>query len=82
MDTITEDLSILKEVYSNSRTWGHKCFAYYKGLIVGEHKIRYYNRTWERYQFESCLKGLCHKLDNEKVVPLSDRIAFYKKINN
>lgn len=69
-----KDLELQAEVYSNSRNWGHKARAIYKGEVIAEKKITYYNRTWERYQFESILSCLMDLLDNQKIVPLKDRL--------
>lgn len=52
------------------------------GKRLKKNRVRYYNRTWERYQFETALSGLVDKLDKEKVIPLSDRIALSKAIKN
>lgn len=37
------------------------------GWTFGTHKIQYYNRTWERYEYQSVMKGCVHKLmESEK----------------
>lgn len=77
---INEDLWIACESFSNSRNWGHKARVYYKNELVEEKKIIYYNRTWERYIYESIMLCLVDRLDNRKAIPLSDRIAMYKCI--
>lgn len=77
---ITDNLSISGEVYSNSRAWGHEAKAFYNGREIEKNRIRYYNRTWERYQFESCFYGLLDKLDKNKQIPLFDRIELARYI--
>lgn len=81
LKTLTKDLYIVCETFSNSRNWGHRAKAYYKGQLVAEKKIIYYNRTWERYQFESVMLCLFDILDYNKIVPTSERIAGYNLIN-
>lgn len=69
------------EVWNTGGKWGHRAVCLYNGYQVAEAKIRYYNRTWEAYQFDSVKKGLLAKLDNQKVVPLKDRILIAKTFN-
>ena len=79
---ITENLSITGEVYSNSRAWGHEVKAIYHGREVEKNRIRYHNRTWERYQFESAWYGLLDKMDKANYIPLSERLALARAIKN
>lgn len=47
------------EYYETSSSWGHKGRILYNNYDTGiSYKIRYYNRTWERYRFQSLLKHL------------------------
>lgn len=71
---ITDNLSITGEVYSNSRAWGHEVRAIYHGNEIAKNRVRYYNRTWEAYQFQSAWGGLLAKIDKEGRIPLVDRI--------
>jgi len=34
----------------------HKCKLYEAGKLIRFHKIQYYNRTWESYQFQSVMQ--------------------------
>jgi hypothetical protein len=79
---ITKDLAITGEVYSNSRAWGHKVKAIYKGYEVEEVKVRYYNRTWEVYQYQTAWYNLLNKLDDKKsyTIPLHDRYILSQKL--
>lgn len=52
--------------WSNSRAWGHECDLYWgTDCIVQSSRIRYYNRTWERWQYQSvmisCLEDYIQK---------------------
>jgi hypothetical protein len=71
---INEKLSITGEVYSNSRAWGHEVKAIYNGQEVAKNRIRYYNKTWEGYQFARAWLGLVGILDKTKAIPLKDRL--------
>ena len=79
---VNEHLSISGEVYSNSKAWGHEVRAFWNGQEVAKNRVRYYNRTWERYQFETAFQGLMNQLDKESYVPWSDRVEFAKYIKN
>lgn len=47
------------ECWNTSTSWGHKVTLYRnENVIIGSVKIRYYNRTWERYQFQSAIKNV------------------------
>lgn len=52
--------NIVNEYWETSYAWGHK-----STLLGGDgryeissHKVRYYNRTWEYYTYQSCMSGL------------------------
>ena len=52
--------------WSNSRAWGHECDLYWRtDCIVQKTRIRYYNRTMERWQYQSvmiqCLENYIQK---------------------
>lgn len=80
---INKDFYIVSNVWNRGRqAWGHESTAYYKGFKVASKRITYQNRTWERYQFESCMACLVDILDKGKVVPLKDRIQAIKLIKN
>ena len=42
-------------------SWGHSATLYIDGVEKSHTHIRYYNRTWESYEFESVLKALLEK---------------------
>lgn len=35
----------------------HETALYKNGEFIGEHKVQYYNRTWESYQYQTVMKG-------------------------
>lgn len=52
-------LQFVCEYYETSSSWGHKGRVLYNNHDIGvTHKIRYYNRTWECYTYQSLLKQL------------------------
>lgn len=77
---INDNLYIACEAFSNSKNWGHRAVAIYKGREIASKKVFYQNRTWERYQFETVMACLIDVLDNQKIVPLADRLQAYNLI--
>ena len=55
---VNKDIKIEAEYYETRYSWGHKAYLYLNGEQVGYKKITYYNRTWERYTFESILYAI------------------------
>ena len=40
----------------------HLCTVFKDGYEIAKTKCCYYNRTWERFQFESVLNSACKKI--------------------
>jgi len=53
---------IVNESWETRNAWGHKTTLIRNGYDYGEHKVRYYNRTWERYTYETCMRGAVEEL--------------------
>ena len=52
------EYNIVNETWETSRAWGHKSTLVAPGGEVESHKVRYYNRTWESYTYQTCMSGL------------------------
>ena len=73
------EYNIVNETWETSRAWGHKSTLIAPWGEVESHKVRYYNRTWESYTYESCMSGLLNSiLEND----LKDYITQYKEKND
>ena len=48
---------LVNESWSNSNGWGHKTTVIRNGYDFEPHKVRYYNRTWEMYTYQTCMSG-------------------------
>lgn len=47
------------ESWNTRNSWGHEVTLYKNDTFkVGRAKIRYYNRTWESYQYQSAIKNV------------------------
>ena len=54
------------ECWDTSTSWGHKVTLYQNdNVIIGSVKIRYYNRTWERYQYQNAIKNVIYNTIQE-----------------
>lgn len=53
--------TLVCESWSDRISWGHKVTLYRNNTVmVGSYKVRYYNRTWESYQYQSAIKGVIY----------------------
>lgn len=55
--------SLICESWCTRNSWGHRVILYKNDTVkVGSIKIRYYNRTWECYQFQSAIKSVIYNV--------------------
>ena len=74
------ELSIVAHTYENSHNWGHKATLLHNGTHeLNTYKITYYNRTWEKYQYQSVIKSV---LNDYIDYLIKDYINDYKTQNN
>lgn len=52
------EYNIVNEYWETSRAWGHKSTLIAPWGEVESKKVRYYNRTWESYKYQTCMYGL------------------------
>lgn len=52
------EYNIVNETWETSRAWGHKSTLVAPWGEVESRKVRYYNRTWESYTYQTCMSGL------------------------
>ena len=55
------EFTLVARSWSNSRAWGHECQLYLNGSEEESYRIRYYNRTWECYCYQSVIKSCLDK---------------------
>lgn len=65
--------------WETRNAWGHKVNVIRNGYDFGEHKVRYYNRTWESYTYQSCMFGAIREIKEQE---LELFINNYKYNNN
>ena len=67
------------EGWSNSRGWGHEVHLFRNNWEIAKNRIRYYNRTWENYRFQTCMLGA---IDSAMTDIVERAIENYKYKNN
>lgn len=58
--------SLVCESWRTRNSWGHRVTLYRNDTTkVGSIKIRYYNRTWEKYLYQSAIKSVIYNVIQE-----------------
>lgn len=70
---------LVNEYWETSYAWGHKTTIIRNGFDYGTHKVRYYNRTWESYTYQTCMYGAIETIKEEELQRFIDS---YKYNNN
>ena len=73
------EYNIVNETWETSRAWGHKSTLVAPWGEVESRKVKYINRTWERYTYESCMSGLINTILEDN---LKSYITQYKEKND
>ena len=73
------EYNIVNETWETSRAWGHKSTLIAPWGEVESHKVRYYNRTWESYTYQTCMSGLINIILEDN---LKSYITQYKEKND
>lgn len=70
---------LVNEYWETYRSWGHKTTLIRNGYCYNSYRVRYYNRTWEMYTYQSCMSGAVETLKQEELQIYIDR---FKEKNN
>ena len=73
------EYNIVNEYWETSRAWGHKSTLIAPWGEVESRKVKYINRTWERYTYQSCMSGLIDTILEDN---LKSYITQYKEKND
>jgi hypothetical protein len=74
------EFKIVAQSYETRNSWGHKAYLVNdNNYTLNEYKIRYYNRTWETYQYQSVIKSV---LSDHMTRLINDYINDYKTQNS
>lgn len=67
--------TLVCESWNTLNSWGHEVTLYKNDTLkVGQAKIRYYNRTWECYQYQNAIKSVI--LDVLEKIKEAAKMAF------
>ena len=58
---------LINNSWSTSRSWGHETNLFIDGKHSGKNRATYLNRTWESYQYRSCMTNLIDRLQDEQI---------------
>lgn len=64
--------------WDTSNAWGHEVHLLKNGYEFAKAKVRYYNRTWEAYKYQS---AMCEAIDNYKKDLIDRCLESYKLCN-
>ena len=64
------------QYYETATTWGHKVKLLKNGYEIARQKIRYYNRTWETYTYQTTMNSCVNIAYNNG---LNEYINTYKE---
>lgn len=71
--------TLVCESWTDRSGWGHKVTLYRNDTVtVGSYKVRYYNRTWESYLYQSAIKGVIYNVMKALETTIKDT---FKKIH-
>lgn len=74
------EFKIVAYSYDTRSSWGHKAeLIHNNNYTLNKYKIRYYNRTWETYQYQSVIKSV---LNDYMTQLIKDYIDDYKQQNS
>lgn len=80
IQTQNKTYKLAMETWSTSNAWGHKTWLFDEfGNEIATNKVRYYNRTWESYEYQTCLLGMIREFVDTK---RNEYIARYKDAHN
>lgn len=65
--------------WQTSRSWGHEVRLHLNGEEVSKARVRYYNRTWESYRYQSCMRCAVDRLIAKEKDLI---ISHWKWVNN
>jgi len=69
------------EGYSNSRAWGHRVVLLENGIEKADVKIRYYNRTWECYKFQTTMQKAVREVQERREKRIIEDYKYDHNVN-
>lgn len=66
--------------WETSSSWGHHATLFDASHEIASDKIRYYNRTWESYTYQSVILSTIRKAIEERKSVIFDTYKYYNNI--
>lgn len=71
--------SFVNDTWSNRTSWGHSTTLLFNDCLeVANNKVTYINRTWELYEYETCMQGCIENMYGQR---LENYLNNYKTAN-
>ena len=61
-----KDYTFVCNYWETSRAWGHEVHLMNGLHEVAKYRVRYYNRTWEKYTFQSAMFGAIEEYEERE----------------
>ena len=74
------EFTFVNKTWSNSSGWGHETTLFRNNYELNSRKVRYYNRTWESYEYQTCMLGCVSELIEQLENDLKDNFKNEKGI--
>ena len=71
---------LVNDTWSTYNAWGHKTTIIRDGYDYQTHKVRYYNRTWEMYTYQTCMSGAVQEIYDTELQTYIDDFKYKNNI--
>lgn len=68
-----KEYTFVNNTWENSNGWGHETYLLKNNNEIGHNKVRYYNRTWECYRYQTCMSGCVYDLISKRENELKEK---------
>lgn len=74
------EYTFVNKTWENSNSWGHETYLLKNNNEIWYNKVRYYNRTWEIYRYQTCMRGCVYDLISKRENELKESFKSEKDI--
>jgi hypothetical protein len=74
------EYTFVNKTWETSNSWGHETTLFKRHYEIGHNKVRYYNRTWESYRYQTCMRGCVYELISKRENKLKNYFKNEKNI--
>lgn len=66
----------VNEYWETRYSWGHRTVLFRNNVEISNNKVRYYNRTWECFRYQTCMLGA---IEHEMEWAMNKALEEYKE---